>query len=319
VGEVADTRSQYVAKKRRDYEAQRTQAEAAEAAQSDSDWSRVQGGALGWTTGFGLGALRGVWNNAKGAAEGGLSAAQTVAFNPSDVALGRSPLDRIADPLITAGAAVANEISNPEKLRADAWDQARQTGRELNPFQGFAPTAAQQGAWAQKTGENAGERAVDLATLAEGALQLKLAKELGYIGKIPTVESYAARGTPAGISKYFAGPYTGRQGSHFIPQRVDFLPKWFMDSPFNRTMPSPRATAGQMYKFHFTNDNKFNGGRVPARFGAGGWSGKRLDWTRPSAAVRWWRGMPLPMKLAGYAGLGGLGALLPNDPETTQP
>lgn len=191
-------------------------------------------------------------------------------------------------------------------MAGDALAWARRVGTDLNPIGDAPATAEQQKQRAYEAGANAGSDLLNAATLLDGPLELKYLGELGHLGKAPTVETYIARSDPPNIARYFAGPYTGRQGSHFIPQRTG-LPKWFLDSPFNRVMPAPGATAGQAAEFHFRADDRYNGGRVR---GGGGWSGQRLGWIKPPAPMRWWRGMSLPTKVPGYASLAGLGSLI---------
>ena len=165
-----------------------------------------------------------------------------------------------------------------------------------------------------------GEGVFDVGAMIAGPAELSRLKDLGYFGKLPTVETYLAEGVPPRIAEYFATPYTGRSGSHFVPQRTRLpgggkIPKPIMDSAFNRVMPAPRATTGQMAKFHFSADDRLQGGKVRAQNGGGGWSGKQLGWVRPVAPVRWWRGMPLPTKALGLAGLVGLGSFVPDGDE----
>jgi hypothetical protein len=80
-------------------------------------------------------------------------------------------------------------------------------------------------------------------------------------------------------------------------------------------MPAPGATKGQAAKAHYIRDNKYNNGNVSKRHGGGGWRGEDLGWTKPPAPIRWWLGMPLPMKVVGYGGLVGLGSFTEDDDE----
>jgi len=94
--------------------------------------------------------------------------------------------------------------------------------------------------------------------------------------------------------------------------RSSRLPDWFLDSKWNRTMPAPGATKGQMFEHHFKIDPNYNGGRVKAQYGGGGWSGRRLGWTKNSRIEQIWRGIPLRTKAAVYGLLtGGAGSVNP--------
>jgi hypothetical protein len=228
---------------------------------------------------------------------------------------GQSAADELGGQTLNTLATGLHYLAHPSELGAAFGAQARHIGHDLNPLSAPGATPDQQQQRAYEAGANAGDTAIDLAAVADGPLELKYLHDLGYLGKAPAVETYLARGYPQWIAEHFAGPYTGRQGSHFIPQRSD-LPKWLLDSPFNRIMPAPGATAGEAAESHFLSDNRYNGGRVKAQYGGGGWIGQRLGWGKPSAPVRWWRGMPLPTKIAGYGGLAALGSAMPQQSGT---
>lgn len=213
---------------------------------------------------------------------------------------------------------MADYARDPSKLRNDVAAATQKAGANLNPFTGYAPTAEDQKRRSYQAGKHGGEALFNAATMVEGGGQLKLMRELGHIGKAPTVEHYIAKGASPSEARYMAAPYKGKQGSHFVPQRTKLpggvsIPKMLMDSAFNRIMPAPGATNGQMMKFHYGVDDRYHGGRISAEHGGGGWSGQRLGWKKSSTPVRVWRGMPLPPKIAAYAGLAGLGSYVPGD------
>jgi hypothetical protein len=53
-----------------------------------------------------------------------------------------------------------------------------------------------------------------------------------------------------------------------------------------------------MHELHFKVDPSFRGGKIPAEFGGGTWSGKDLGWTRYGRLGRYWYGAPAPLKAA---------------------
>lgn len=231
---------------------------------------------------------------------------------------GESAADQLGRTVLSAGTTALDYARNPARIRGELNTQVRKTAADLNPFAGYAPTVEEQKQRANAAGRSAGEALFNAAAMVESAGQLKLLGELGFIGRAPTVEHYLAKGATLKEAKYLASPYTGKQGSHFVPQRTKLpggarIPKVVLDSPFNRIMPAPGATNGQMMKFHYSVDNRYHGGRISAQHGGGGWSGKRLGWEKSSMPVRWWRGMPLPTKIAAYTGLMGLGSYVPED------
>jgi len=295
----------------------RRQIEAAEAGSGDStDPNRVRlANAGAYASGIAPGFARGLYHQARDGLDLGIMYSRMT--NPILDSLlsppGQTAPEQIGSGMLNAGAYAIDRAAHPSKIRSDVAAAARQANVSLNPTVGYAPTAQARARRYHEAGKNAGEVVSNLATMAMGGGEAKLLHELGYFGKLPTVETYLARGIPQKTAEYFAGPYTGRQGSHFIPQRMG-LPKVLADSPFNRIMPAPGATAGQMSEFHYRADDRFRGGRIKKAFGGGGWSGLRLGWTKPPAPVRWWRGMPLPTKALGYGAMAGLGGLVPEQP-----
>src|SRR6202008_1302680 len=86
------------------------------------------------------------------------------------------------------------------------------------------------------------------------------------------------------------------------------ISKSLLDSSLNVVMPN--VERGQMYRRHFGLDDYYYGGKVQADFGGGGWSGRRLGWTKYTPAERLWYGTPGATKgvlLGGPAILEGLG------------
>jgi hypothetical protein len=107
-------------------------------------------------------------------------------------------------------------------------------------------------------------------------------------------------------------------GSHWpLPRATKLpggkaIPKWLMDSPFNRIMPPAGATRGAFFRFHYAIDPDYWGGPVKRAFGGGGWSGKKLGWTKYGPLARAWYGTPAPTKAAIAGALAGLGWPLDN-------
>jgi hypothetical protein len=113
--------------------------------------------------------------------------------------------------------------------------------------------------------------------------------------------------------EYMDTDYAG-MGSHGpmkrstrLPGNIS-LPKFVLDSPFNRVMPAPGTPRGAFYRFHYAIDPNYFGGPVKRAYGGGGWSGRAFGWTKYGPLARAWYGTPAATKLAGYGLLGGSGA-----------
>ena len=138
--------------------------------------------------------------------------------------------------------------------------------------------------------------------------------ELGKASERVGAAKYLAQGYPAGLSDYFATPYKG-MGHHYLPQRTK-LPPWLgggpvppaiSDSPFFLLKPRDVST-GDFYQRHFQVDPQYGGGKVPNKFGGGGWRGDALGWQKYDRLGRLWYGSPAPLKAVAGTAVVGAGA-----------
>jgi hypothetical protein len=208
-----------------------------------------------------------------------------------------------------------NAISNPKMVANDVGTGLRSFQVKVDPAASSpAGTLAAEAARNFNIGLNRGEAAFDAASLLYGGAEAKGLAELGTFSNEAAAAKYMARGYPNGLSDYFATPYDG-EGHHFLPKRIE-LPVWLgggpvpsviRDSPFFLLKPS-NITKGDFFERHFRVDPSYRGGKVPARFGGGGWSGRHLGWQKHDRLGRLWYGSPTPLKAVAGAGIAGVGA-----------
>lgn len=307
--------------KKKAYEDHRRNVEAQEAAErrrwTADEWAKAGAGAAGYIAGALAGVPRGAVHTVRDLGAGLDFATRLVdPFDPLVSAPGQSAWEEAGRGVADGARHLADRAQHPHMLLDEVQSGAQQLGRDVNPAPGFAPTAWEQFKSDFHQGANAGEAAFNTATLAAGGPELKTLRELGYLGKAPSVATRIAQSALPREAAYLDGLYDPRgMGSHgFIPRSATLpggapIPKWFMDSKWNRTMPAPGATKGQMFQYHYAIDPSYNGGRISRGYGAGGWSGARLGWTKDGPLERRWRGIPLRTKAAAYGALAGLGGV----------
>lgn len=262
------------------------------------------------------GAMRGAWHTAEDVVHG-LDFA-TRLFDPYDAEY--SPRgDAAWDKVFSARKGIvdyaANAISNPSTVADDV-------GASLHRFQvrtdpAASPPADTFGGEAARNfniGLNRGEALFDAGSLLYGGGEVKGLIELGEASEGAGAAKYLARGYPAGLSDYFATPYDG-MGHHVIARRTELppllgggpVPPAISESPFFLLKP-PGISTGDFFETHVRVDPYYHGGKVPAEFGGGSWSGKDLGWEKYDPLGRAWYGSPAPLKAAAGAGLAGAGA-----------
>lgn len=259
------------------------------------------------------GIARGALHTVEGAAQGLGFAARLI-----------NPYDHVDDPSNSAWMQVLRAgkgafdytekgISNPKVVADDIGAGLHRFQIEIDPNASPAADTL----WGEATrnfniGENQGEAAFDVGSFLFGGAAAKELAAMGGISKEALMAKYAARGYSKPISEYFSEPYTG-EGHHFLPKRVDLpkwlgggpIPRWIKDSPFFLLRP-PNMSRGDFYKLHHGVDPHYHGGKVQKKFGGGGWSGKKLGWTKYDQLGRLWHGSPAPLKAAvgGSASIG---------------
>lgn len=279
--------------------------------------AKAVGGTLAGLSGTGPGFARGAWHLVEGAGEGLNFFGRLL--DPYDAQ--SSPRGQAAwDAVIDAGRQGIRYLhrvrTNPSTVLNDAHRVAEETNAKINP------AAARQGDTFRgelrrnfDLGLNRGEALFDVGSVLFGGAELKGLAELGLLQKSGTAK-YLARGYPRGLSEYFATPYDG-VGHHYRAQSKAFpktlgggpVPRILRDSPFNVLKPTG-VDRGAFYERHFKVDPSYYGGKIPAEFGGGRWSGRDLGWQKYGPLGRGFYGAPGPLKATGGAGLAGIGALV---------
>ena len=239
--------------------------------------------------------------------------------NPLDL-LVSAPGQSAAAHLVGAGMEAADYvkkgIEDPERVVRDVRAKAHQMRVDLDPT--ATPVAPTFGGELRRSfgiGENQGELAFDVGSLAVGGPLAKGMRELGAVSKAASAEKYLVQGfSPAGAA-YLADLYpSSGMGHHFIPRRYKLpsmlggepLPRAYSDGPFNRLAPEG-MTRGDFYERHFQVDPDFHGTKLPARVGGGSWSGHALELEKYDLLGQLWHGSPAPLKarVGGLASAGG--------------
>jgi hypothetical protein len=262
------------------------------------------------------GAMRGAWHTAEDIGHG-LDFGSRL-LDPYDAE--SSPRGEAAwDKVFHAGKGIVdyatNAISNPKAVADDVEAGLHRFQVKTDPD--ASPPAATLGGEATRNfniGLNRGEALFDTGSLLYGGAEAKGLAELGKASEGAGAAKYLAQGYPAGLSDYFATPYKG-MGHHSLPRRTE-LPPWLgggpvppaiSDSPFFLLKPRDVST-GDFYQRHFQVDPQYGGGKVPNKFGGGGWSGDALGWQKYDRLGRLWYGSPAPLKAAAGTALVGAGA-----------
>jgi hypothetical protein len=309
-------RKKYVDRKKLEYEAQRRIAEADELARrrlrqfSESKAARSVAGNVAGGAGAVVGVGRGIYHDAKAIKDGAVFAYDLADSGSRDhdaaVATGRRVIKDAAD-------YVATRAADPSLAWGDFKRAGAQMNRDVNPdATPAASTLTEEIARRYGIGKNQGELAYNVASLALPiAGEVKGAAQLGRFAKAGPAK-YIARGASPQLAEYLAQPYEG-MGSHLVPRRTRLpggapIPEKIMDSRFNVLKPKA-IERGAMYERHFGVDDRYWGGKVPAAFGGGGWSGRRLGWKKYNPVERIWYGTPGVTKAAVIGGPASLGAL----------
>ncbi|CAN7512618.1 hypothetical protein LJR225_003679 [Phenylobacterium sp. LjRoot225] len=318
---VAESRKQYVARKQREHEDYRRRIEAEEAAQPRVGWptrsevAKRLAGEAGSIAGLATGVPRGAFHAGQDAFAG-LNFVSRL-FDPTDAE--SSPKGQAAwDDVFRAGKGaldyVANRSSNPHKILSDL----NRTGVGSNVYLHakpalLAPTPAGEFRNQFNTGMNVGEGLFNVAGLIGAAAELRSIPELRALSKGRAAIPDLPPGTPDRVVNYMATPDPKTMGSHApLPRATKLpggrpIPAIISESVFNRKLPPPGTPRGVFYQYHYAIDPKYHGGPVKAAFGGGGWSGKKLGWTKYGPAARAWYGTPWQTKAAALGTLGGLG------------
>lgn len=270
-----------------------------------SDLAKAIGGDVARLAGNAAGLVTGAANAAEGLVDGAIFVSRLA--DPLDYRKS-PPGQTAADQVFNAGRGAVNYtskvIADPSILTRDVRSKAHEMRLELDPT--ATPTSRTFSGELKRNftiGQNQGELAVDVGSLAVGGPLAKGAGKLGAVSRATVgPEKYVAQGfSPTGAA-YLAEIYSG-MGHHNVPRRSRLpkilgggpLPPAFSDGPFNVLKPEG-MTRGDFYRLHFEVDDHFYGAKLPARVGGERWSGKKLGFEKHSTLGGIWHGTPAPMK-----------------------
>lgn len=270
-----------------------------------NDRAKAVGGDVARVAGNAAGLVTGAANAAEGLVDGATFLSRLV--DPLDA--WKSPRGQSAtDQLLNVGRGAVDytskAIADPSILARDVRSKARQMRLDLDPTATpAAPTFSGELERNFTIGQNQGELAFDVGSLAVGGPLAKGAGKLGAASRATVgPEKYVAQGfSPTGAA-YLSETYRG-MGHHNAPRRYRLpkilgggpLPTAFSDGPFNVLKPEG-MTRGDFYRLHFEVDDHFYGAKLPARVGGERWSGKKLGFEKHDTLGRLWHGTPAPMK-----------------------
>ncbi|MDP3854232.1 hypothetical protein [Phenylobacterium sp.] len=278
----------------------------------DHPTARAVGGELAREVGNVTGALRGGWHAAEGLYDGAAFLHRLA--SPFD-SLMSPPGESAREQLIAVGRGIGEYVkkgvSDPQSVVRDIQGKAHQMRFDLDPTAtSAAPTFSGEIRRNFDIGQNQGELAFDVGSLAVGGPFPKAVGRLGAVPKATTAEKYLAQGfSPAGAA-YLALPYKGM--GHHVIRRSYRLPQSLGGGPLPRTLTESEffvlkpegMTRGDFYELHRGVDDHFYGTRLPRRVGGERWSAKDLGLKKYDQLGRIWHGSPAPLK----ARVGGLTA-----------
>lgn len=292
----------------------------------ESSTARAIGGELAREVGNVAGVARGGWHAAEGLYEGAAFVHRLA--SPFD-GLMSPPGESAREQLITFGRGIGEYVkkgvTDPQSVARDVRDKAHQMRVDLDPTAApAAPTFSGEIRRNFDIGQNQGELAFDVGSLAVGGPLAKTVGKLGGATKAASAEKYMAQGFSPGGAAYLALPYKGK-GHHVIPRRYRLppllgggeLPRALTESEFFVLKPEG-MTRGDFYELHRGVDGHFYGTRLPRRVGGERWSAKDLGLKKYDQLGRIWHGSPAPLKARAGGLTAGAGALAYDSKEGQQ-
>jgi hypothetical protein len=238
---------------------------------------------------------RGAWHGVKGLGEGVALVARLAngePFTPFE--------DKAAVQLGRAGIAAVRYIGagarDPRIFGRDLRRAVQKANVDLNPNASpRAKTFAGELERNFKIGQNQGELAFNVASAARGGPIIDTIAAAARVKKTVTAAQLAAKGYDPRLIDYFNEPYTGR--GHHSPGIRFGLPKSVRDNRYFLLRP-PGMTKGDFYQLHAEVDSFYGGGRVPRKYGGGGWAAKDFGWETYGLPGRLLYGTTTPLKSA---------------------
>lgn len=266
--------------------------------------AKVVGGGLAQRFGNTVGLASGAFSSAKELGEGAVFVSRLV--DPKDWLKGPAG-GSAASQLIGASKGVfdyaSQGITDPQKVVRDVRNRAHQLRVELDPT--ATPIASTFSGELRRNfdiGQNQGEAAIAVGTVALGGPAAKAVGKLGKVSKVGRPGDLVAKGLSPEAAAYLSEPYFGL-GHHYVAKRHKWVPAVLSESKFNVLRPNG-ISRGDFYELHYRVDPRFHGARLPKRFGGESWSGKRVGLEKYDQLGRIWHGSPTPLKI----GVGGVAA-----------
>jgi hypothetical protein len=279
-------------------------------------------GQAGITFGRGLGALRGGARMAGDAIDdAGLL---------TRLAMPASIDEMLSPPGMSAREQLANGMSeklhyldrvraNPSIALNDLTDFGDRTAPDFIPWATpQADTILGEFGRSLRIGANQGDLGVNLASIPlggevlDGASALRLANEQAEAGLLskfyPQAEGYWGQLYDGAGHHYFSqreGRFANMGGAPLRwPLTALPVPKILRDSELFRLRPEG-ITNEEMFARHVQSDPDYHGGKIPAEYGGGRWSGSEAGLQTLPPVLRMWHGASLPLKVAVGSGVVG--------------
>ena len=290
--------------------------------------ARIVGGGAGYLFGLPAGVARGGWHALEGIGDG-LNFARSLVL-PEGRAKAWNEAKTATHNALQYGRSVA---ANPSRLVDDAVSEGTAAIHNFVPFTTMADTATGEIGHELAIGMNGGEALANVAgffAAPEVVGGLNAARTFAATREANIAEMME-RGLNEPTARHLSKPYKG-QGDHALIQKSQKsifgfempglrrlpIPKWFMDSSLNVSIPRGLSQY-DFYKYHYGVDPQFYGGRLPVDLNGGkGFSGKRLGFERYSNPGRTWARIP-PIWKDYYAGVasGEAAGIFPQDSSET--
>ena len=291
-----------------------------------ADWrdktARSIGGAAAQTAGNVAGVFRGARNTAKDLGDSAVFVARLA--NPYEAAtapLGETAWDELFGAASDLRTHAADRAAHPEALRADVVGTLRKVRTDVDPTATrSAESLPDELKRRFEVGKNQGELAFDVGSTLYGAGELKALSKLNFLSEEARTANALKRATRLAngdprLAQNFMEPYEG-MGHHVIGRKQSMpaylggglYPKAIVESPLF-VIDGQGMRKGEFLERHVGVDDDYYGGKIPARYGGGTWSGEKLGWTKYGPSKKAWFGTTKPMKMVVGAGVLGAGAL----------
>jgi hypothetical protein len=280
----------------------------------DSPTAKAIAGTLAYNAGLIPGVVRGGYHTLKSALDGATFLSRLAdPMDPLLSAPGESAQEQVASAALRGGAYAWRGVQDPRIVRDDiasAFHDFRL--KEDLTATPVAPTLRGEVKRAFDIGMNNGELAFDAGSTVAGGELLRGAAGLGAMTRAAETAEAKILAARPGLAAYLDEPYEG-MGHHIKARRTRLpsilgggpVPKELMESAFNK-IRAEGMTRRDFFRNHVGVDDFYHGGKVPARFGGGGWSAKNLGWDKYRGYERFQHGTaPATKAVMGSTIIGG--------------